>query len=262
MAIEMKFINNVHPLLSPWIKNYWVAEGKVEKKRSFKIIPMLTINMNILLEGKFRYRDTYEPEKVFVTNVKLHHLEVQQLEKSKTFGITFYPWGLIPFSQVPITELVDEVTSVKVIHSALYDELNTVTIDTSLEAIESILLQHLKVNESITISLKRIMNFIEQDLSVTAFASQAQISRKTLERDFKMLIGITPNQYKQIEKFEYVSRELLSEEGIKLSELALDGAYYDQAHLNRFFKQMVDESPKQFVQNKSALKSKINFKKN
>jgi AraC-like DNA-binding protein len=75
-------------------------------------------------------------------------------------------------------------------------------------------------------------------VSVEELARICHVSKRTLERIFRLNVGIPPKQYIRIARFQQVLarlRQPFSEES--LLRMAYDLGYYDHAHLTNEFKQ-------------------------
>ena len=64
---------------------------------------------------------------------------------------------------------------------------------------------------------------------------------------FKDIYGIPPKKYSDIIRFQNTVKMLVSGSCDDLSSLAVDGGYYDQAHLSRNFKRYVNTPPERYL---------------
>jgi AraC-like DNA-binding protein len=70
--------------------------------------------------------------------------------------------------------------------------------------------------------------------------------RRLIER-FREGIGLAPKTLGRVLRFERVSRLLQQVEEPRLAEVAFDCGYYDQAHLNRDFRQFAGTTPGEYL---------------
>ncbi|WP_370277516.1 helix-turn-helix domain-containing protein, partial [Pontibacterium sp.] len=69
-----------------------------------------------------------------------------------------------------------------------------------------------------------------------------------LERLFKQWVGISPKHYSRLLRVNLARSALRKAEGnISLTDAALNAGYFDQAHFNREFKQVVGLTPGQYL---------------
>lgn len=80
-------------------------------------------------------------------------------------------------------------------------------------------------------------------------ASDLGMSRRTLERRMRSLIGITPNQMLSFWRIRK-ARELLLRGKTPLADIAVLAGFYDQAHFTNLFHEATMESPAQYRRRK------------
>lgn len=76
-------------------------------------------------------------------------------------------------------------------------------------------------------------------------ADEVELSRQRLIGAFNEQIGLSPKTVARLIRFDRVIQRLQT--GGALSEVALDGGYYDQPHFNREFRQFAGVTPGEFV---------------
>src|SRR5882757_1238664 len=69
------------------------------------------------------------------------------------------------------------------------------------------------------------------------------VTERQLERKFKTVVGMSPKKMADIMKFQYFLKLLQQHPDKNLSDVVYEGGYYDQAHLNNYFKKMVGLTP-------------------
>jgi AraC-like DNA-binding protein len=83
--------------------------------------------------------------------------------------------------------------------------------------------------------------------SVSGLAGELGWSHRRLIARFREGIGMPPKAIGRVLRFERVSRLLQRVEEPRLAEVALDCGYYDQAHLNRDFRQFAGTTPGDYL---------------
>ena len=80
--------------------------------------------------------------------------------------------------------------------------------------------------------------------SVAAWAREANVAERTLERRFTAAIGMPPKRYARIVRFRHAYRRLIAHRGTgaRRGDGWLDG-YYDQAHFIKEFRHFTGASP-------------------
>jgi AraC-like DNA-binding protein len=72
-------------------------------------------------------------------------------------------------------------------------------------------------------------------------------SRRHLAARFREEIGLTPKTYARVLRFERAASLLAHDDGARFAEIAYDCGYYDQAHLNRDFREFAGTTPGDYV---------------
>jgi len=112
-------------------------------------------------------------------------------------------------------------------------------IEEEIEYLDGMLLELYKSHNHKHLSIEDIIQKIEEyhfEITVEELALECGYSRRTLERKFKKMIGLTPKTYIYISKFCKTILEYI-EEGKSLREM--EYLYSDNAHLNKVFQKSV-----------------------
>ncbi|MCH4886623.1 helix-turn-helix transcriptional regulator [Acidaminobacter sp. JC074] len=258
--IKMTFYNKVDEKLKPYIRHYFVTYGDLDENEKMQLLPMDHYDIIVPVEGKLSY--VLHGHKMPLDSALVHGLRHKNitLEQSgfvRAWGISFTPWGFYAFYGAHMSKLTDKILKL----SDCIPELNTVIDNVNgfemnqvIDALEDYLTEN--IPEKFDYNL--IEAFIDGDLNVGDFCIKHGIQRRSFERRFLKIIGVSPKDFKGIRQFEIASRALLYDEQ-RLSEIALYSDYYDQAHFTKNFKKYASYTPKAFVKEKPALKSKIDF---
>ena len=87
----------------------------------------------------------------------------------------------------------------------------------------------------------------EGRLETTALAAELGCSRRHLARRFREEVGLAPKAFARVLRFGRVTRRLRGADPGRLSEIAQDCGYYDQAHLNRDFREFARLTPSEYT---------------
>ncbi len=108
------------------------------------------------------------------------------------------------------------------------------------------------------ICLKNIVHKIVKEdhfeSSVKKLLDQHQLSRSTLERHFKKVIGVTPKHFMLSTKFCRTLTDFI-EKGYRFQDLPYN--YSDQSHMNNVFKKFLGSTPKKVLNDVANQKIKI-----
>ncbi|CAG9297600.1 helix-turn-helix domain-containing protein [Celerinatantimonas diazotrophica] len=85
--------------------------------------------------------------------------------------------------------------------------------------------------------------------SVNAVAKWSALGSRQLERYFRQWVGLTPKQFIRLQRIRTVRRMLNHRQPTteRLTDIAYASGYYDQAHFNRDFRQMVGMTPGEYL---------------
>lgn len=81
-------------------------------------------------------------------------------------------------------------------------------------------------------------------LPIKALAAELGCSRRHLARRFREQIGPSPKAAARLLRFQNAARQLALDDGRRFAEIAQDCGYYDQAHLNRDFRELAGTTPR------------------
>lgn len=98
--------------------------------------------------------------------------------------------------------------------------------------------------------MKEAIHYIHENkgnVSVSDLENECHYQRKTLERHFKKMLGLSPKVYCKIYRFKCLINYLQENPGITWAELADQAGYYDQSHMTRYIKEYLKVSPNSMV---------------
>ncbi|MBP0905039.1 AraC family transcriptional regulator [Mariniflexile gromovii] len=165
-------------------------------------------------------------------------------------GVSFYPYAIKQLFGIDAYELLNELPEVNFLLPKSFTEKMIDTkeknkrIQLLIDYFNDKVDQIKKYDAFNEIVWETFQNEIKES-NVHSFLKKFKISERQLERRFKNNIGLTPNQFLRINRFEK-SIQLIKESNV-LSDIVFKLNYSDQSHFCRDFKEFSQFTPTQFM---------------
>jgi AraC-like DNA-binding protein len=252
------------PPLNRFVECYWTLQGEstAEAVQTERILPDGCIELILNFGESFLQheadRESIQPQN-FLVGQMTGPVLISPTGAVDLIGIRFHPGGTLPFLQIPLHEITDQVVELSDLCPRLERELLGASIDfTTLEervaAIEGVLITDLlkRKYQSWALSLAAKVIECRGIISVDQLAQDAGISARQLERRFLNEVGVGPKLLSRILRFQQVFRAVESCE-VAWAPVAVECGYYDQAHLIRDFNQFAHQTPAVLFSQQSSL---------
>lgn len=245
--------------LKPFVKCYWTLEGHREQApRKQTIVP------DGCMEMIFHYGDLYRQyteggsyivqPRCFVIGQLTRILEIEPEGETGIFAVRFYPDGFLPFATMPVKEMENTAVPLGKLFGKESEEaeqriLNASRTPDRVRLAEIFLLNRLTDTETIDRMVRSAVETLitaNGQLSVEALSRQTHINRRQLERKFSSAIGLSPKQLSKAIRLQATLKMLLDRKFARLTALAYEGEYYDQAHFIKDFREFTGLTPKEF----------------
>ena len=242
-------------ILSKYIECYWFANSdKPPFREKEYLIPDRTIEL------MFNFGDPYSQilnnKKIdikgsHVIGIREKSLVISQTRKQDFFCIRFKLGGIYPFFKIPAHLFANGFYTLEelfgkefnFIEERLYEISNN---NERIIFIENFLLGKLQANLSEYIFVENCISILQDSNKINGLASRLGSNYKTLERKFKQVLGLTPEELLKINRFNNAVLAMYSCKFDSLTKIAYACGYYDQSHFVREFKHLTDMSPKEF----------------
>jgi len=179
--------------------------------------------------------------------------QFQTLTKSMSFGISLHPTALFKILNTDISKLENKHNALSQFHPDFYAKINPIF--TSFSDPENMVVNLDKFLSSLKLTKSKSTNNIDKAidliknkeglLNINDILEHLGISQKTLETQFKTIVGLTPGKYIRLYRFIKLMRKYESQQ-IAISDLIYMFDYYDRSHFDRDFKLFMNESPKSY----------------
>lgn len=201
---------------------------------------------NKLLSELFLYGQTLDPIS----------LETQGPYRFVVFQL--YPFASKHLLGVDPRKLNDEcfdllqITDVEVavFHQRL---LNATSLDQEIEIVSDLveaLIGHTEIptNDPIQKAIQRIIE-TEGQARIKDIREEVYVTERTLERNFRQQVGLTPKQFAKIIQFQTSLNRLSKVHAESLTQVGIDSGFTDQSHFIRIFKQYTGQTPSYYLRN-------------
>jgi AraC-like DNA-binding protein len=180
-------------------------------------------------------------------------------------GFDLKPTSLYKIVNKDVSGATNKQTPLKDFHFDLHQKLNPLFIkykEDTKKLIKSInkVFDQLTLSKDINVKHidKAIGIIIENEgiLKVKDLLKEVPYSQKSLEVQFKKIVGLTPGRYIRQYRFMNLMRKYVSKE-IKIIDFVDKFNYYDKSHFEKDFKLFMNQSSKSFFQEDYPLLRKI-----
>jgi len=247
-----------HPQLAHLVKAYWTTQRNfLPPTNTFQVLPDRFIEV-IFCAGAPSYLVTPTRCLPMPSLYVVHLLEAPltlRFEGLVTIvAARLYGWALglllnkIPeLVSLPITSL-EEGFSQLLPQLATYVEANQ--IPQAVQCLEAALLERFHQQLPLQQRRARLLNQLLNQTQLpdpSTLADQFALSIRQVERLVKTASGTTPKLLTRLARFEAARNQLWQQPDSKLTHLAYELGYADQAHFCRDFKAFSGQSPRAFV---------------
>ena len=129
--------------------------------------------------------------------------------------------------------------------------MQTNNVEEQIEIISELILELIDVhsstqNGSIQQAITIILRYKGQ-IRIKELLPLLNITERTLERNFKTHVGLSPKQFAKIIQFQYSLSELTVNKMKTLTDVGFDSGFTDQSHFIRVFKKYTNQTPSYYL---------------
>ena len=252
----------------PFIKKVWILENSssMYKRNTGMLVgdgrfELAFVSGNGYKTFRAHKTDTFK-KGIYLGGQMNSSLDLEILPETYITFVKLEPWAVGVISKFNFRESLNETVPLKEINKSLYNKLEAYNPVNQLNNIIQILNSFFEENSKNSQNWKFIKHACSLfDFHYTDFKSTKEnlisdlsLSSRTIESKFAKNVGLAPQQYAIGIRFRKFTEELKhTKNSISLTHLAYKHGYFDQAHLNKDFKQYWGFSPKKFAQNKTFI---------
>ncbi|MBL7934475.1 MAG: AraC family transcriptional regulator [Bacteroidia bacterium] len=184
-------------------------------------------------------------QRSWISGLQSKSVSIKSSGRHITAGVIFKPWGLYTAFGINAKELTNKTIDSNLICD-LSNELDNSEFSESqfFDLIEYKLLKSIK-RSKMTKVMQKITNEMEQE-NLATLSEKLGRSKKSIIESFNKMIGLSPNKFFTLRCICDSITVLQNNTKIKLTELAYNQGFYDQAHFIKVFKEHTGLTPKEF----------------
>lgn len=244
--------------LMPYIKHYWILHSNLKEVR--RLVPIGSVELIIHRGNKMRSSLNNEFEPLgFIRGQRISYYDASPDGIVDMIAVIFQPHGIKRFFQIPTDEFFENMIPIDCLSikplCELHDRVSN-TRDNSLciKYIEDFFLKRLSnVKEYNFNRIDAVISTINTH-SIINFKSLSEIaclSYKQFARIFSEYVGINPQEFIRIVRFQRILSLLNKIPDRNLTQLAFECGFYDQSHLIHEFKIFTGYNLGEYLSNNS-----------
>jgi AraC-like DNA-binding protein len=176
--------------------------------------------------------------------------------------VVFRPYGISSLFNVPARELFDQAIPLIDLSGYSSAMLSKQVFDCNspqaiIETLNTFFMTKAPKDESANLLVEHIVKYIEVNNGIFNLAQLEQhtgATQRQIERKLNEMVGLGPKHLGDIIKLSmFLKRMRSAHTGEKLTSLAYDSGYYDQAHLIKKFRKITGITPSQYKRNSEPL---------
>ena len=246
--------------LASWIKCFWYLEVPADAQGLYQetIIPdghhemILQLHPGQAMRSEVASEWSEEPQQFFAgQTVRPYKLALKS--GARLYGIRFFPFAAWPFLNCSAGEVSDRMIPLENLRYSR-DLVNCLSPDpfSTFQRLEAALI---RVYSNADLSSNKL-NYIDYAvkkiisekgvLQTKTLVRQTGISQRYLDVLFREYVGITPKVFSniiQVNHFIHYQSRFVNQ---SFTSGSYEAGFYDQSHLNRTFKALIQKSPREF----------------
>ena len=256
-----------HPLLAPYVQCYWSVESmdtcvNPSKERIFPdgCTELIFHYGELFTKSAFPDVSIVQPRSFIHGQIK-GFMEISATGKVGIFSVRFHPDGLSAFARHDLQDITGANIDVKDFWGGDGDVLadrilNAACNRQRISLVEQFLFRRLSGFGQAAGAVAHCVQAISLsngNVNIDGLAAKLNVGRRHLERKFASNVGLSPKLLARIVRFQHILTLIEHRRFDKLTTLAYEGGFYDQAHFIKDFKIFTGLNPKQYFSENLAL---------
>lgn len=252
----------VHEALAPYVRLIWLLEcdgpalfGGPERIVADGVVEAI---FHYRTPFTMRFADTEaaeQPVSLLVSQTR-RFVEIEPDGAGGFVAVRFQPWGAHQFLPVSARDVADRATPADEVWSRpdvreIEERIATAATDEErIGVLQAFLLRRLERHRKPDVSgLVRALWRTPPPVRIDRIADSLGIGQRRLERTFETSLGMTPKHLTRLTRFLRACRSLREAPDARLTGIAYDAGFYDQAHFIHEFRTFAGMTPGKFAAN-------------
>ncbi len=243
--------------LKPFIKSFWLIDSEADRTiRPQKIIPDGYPELIFHYKDKFKANisgEWYLQDNLLIAGQIKNHFHLENTGAIGMIGIKLQPCTLKLLFDFDMHLITNKVISLENSNLtglfSLFEVLKQdISFDKMVVAIENWFtetINELDISTHKTVLSTQLILDTKGEIRVRDIIDKFQISERSLERNFRSYIGLTPKFYCRIIRFSNIF-SLVNSDGFSWSDITYLAGFYDQSHFIKNFKEFTGEEPSSY----------------
>jgi len=230
-------------------------------KTAMSLVFNLSDSFKLFTDSQFASFVDYK--KYWIAGLQTQPSYVESYGESKMMVIQFKTFGAYIFLNQPLRYFINQYVELDCIFKreadAIWDQLKEAKyVSHKISIVEEFLFSKLKtrkfVNEKLITSVSSIFKS-RNNVSIKELCQQHNISRKHLNFLFQEYLGVSPKMFSSLNRFQSILQTITYSRPEKLTSIAYELEFFDQAHFNNDFKRFTGLKPNAYVRSVETIPS-------
>ncbi|HLK31181.1 MAG TPA: helix-turn-helix domain-containing protein [Puia sp.] len=230
-------------------------------KTAMSLVFNLNDSFKLFTDRNFSSFSDYK--KYWVAGFQTQPSYVESYGESKMIVIQFKTLGAYVFLNQPLRYFTNQYIDLDCVFENEADEIweqlkEAETINEKILITENFLYRKLLTNSIPNVKLISTIDSLlksKEKISISAICKQHNISRKHLNFLFQEYLGVSPKMISSLHRFQSILHTIIKSKPDKLSSIAYELDFFDQAHFSNNFKRFTGLKPNDYIRNVEIMPS-------
>ena len=243
------------PDLQPWVEYFWTVDWDLPPGAAVDSLvigfPSLHLTAEVGTPGEVRH-GAHLPA-TLLHGVKTTAFRSRLATRGSVVGARLRAGGLAAWMRLDAAKLTDRtirLSGSSPLRTA-HERIDwTADPEQRVADLRAVLIRHRRSSPSRADGLETLLTRMESDSSLVRVEQLVDLtgwSMRTLQRRFRVQLGISPKQALTRFRLQEAALQLEREPELALADLALRLGWYDQAHFSRDFRQLLGDTPGRYA---------------